>query len=102
MTDHNVADIPGSATGTLNGLIIGWTQETEPRLYVMGELAQVQLLFPAGVRADLLEVNGESALVATYSPELDAHIRHLVDTLIQLREQHPRLMQLTLIDEAVQ
>lgn len=95
------ANILGRATGTINGLIIGWTEEATPRLFVMGAMAQVQMLFPAsGTWCQLLKVNGEPALVAEYKPELDAHIMHLIDTLIHLRVQHPELMQLTLLDNS--
>jgi hypothetical protein len=100
---YEVASIPGRPIGTLNGLIIGWTQETSPRLFFMGEMDQVRLMFPAsGTWCQLLKVNGESALVAEYKPELDVHIRHVIDTLIDLRVQHPELMQLTLLDQGAE
>lgn len=104
MSDHyEVTNLSGRPIGTLNGLIIGWTNETTPRLFVMGQMAQVQLMFPAsGTWCQLLKVNGEPALVADYKPELDAHIRHVIDTLIDLRVSHPELMQLTLLDQGVE
>lgn len=93
-----MTDLTGRSAGTINGIIFGWTEEDPPRLYVLGELVQMQFLFPipSPSRGELLTVNGESAFVMPYTPEIDQHIRHLIDQLIHLREDHPHLVQMEL------